>query len=1122
MALHRRLTGRLFYCLISVAVCVVLGRALPPPGPATTVIQDVIYRADGTPAQGTLLISWPAFVTADHKAVAAGTLSVAIGPGGAISLALIPNQGATPAGTYYRVLLKLDDGTTATEYWSVPTTSPTTISAVRTTVSASGAAVAQQQSYYQYLQSAGVDRPQRLKLNAVGGLTATDDAANGRTNLAIVYGTAAGTAAQGNDARITGAEQTANKNATNGYAGLDSSGHLVKPAATKDKAFVNVVTDCGAVGNGVTDDGPAIQTCLNNNPSKRIRFPKTQAGGAIDYYSSVTLKPRGADQVWEGEAGGGNNGVTISFPADTTGISCANGQAQNVVIRNLNLRGGNLWTPTSLSTYVLPADLGGAGALAHGVDLHCNSATVENVFAQGFADNGFYCHSEGTNVSSWSITSNVATVTTASAHNLPAAWLNDETLSLWDTNGTFLGSGRLLSTPNSTSFTMAITHANASGSGGSWAGGFCDSAAFRHNWAQDNRGLGFYARGSDANVVSVRDNQWIYNQVGGQALNSFLGGVSENNHTSANAADSTTPDNATSATSITRSSSVASVVLASPLTLTAGTRAASRVNVSGCSDAGYNGDFSVYAVADSTHFTYLQPATDASAATGCTVKRYPGSEVWAAANQETFAFEFKSAVGSVSINDYSESNQPPSRTDGTVQVLGGDHGAGWYAVEGNLWLNPFRIVNDITGMTFTPFAVRDRNLAGQYGRMGISFGRGYSQNDQTILRIWDSVCGTTGNCGTELRRTVNGSETWLGWRTQYNSDLSGFVNYSFMHQYGVDNPAAWFPNGYYFLADTYYNRRVFRGQASAAPSSGLGSEQGSIFYQVNPASGGYLGWINTTNASFTGYRAFGLIAKDATGTLWAPPKIETSSKLADATDPTKLAQFDVSNIATATTRTVNIPDANSTTVQPDTGASNQFLTAVSAQGVISKRQPNFADLAGTIGSAQQNNPGVGARGGVESKACTGTDKISAIGTDGVPVCSADQTGGGGSSSHNLLSSTHTDTLAAAVLLGDMLYGNATPAWQRLAGNTAATRKFLRQTGDSTNSAAPAWDTLQSGDIPSNAANTTGNAATATALAANGTNCSANQFAQGVDASGNAEGCSRPRVRLSATPRTSRC
>lgn len=45
-------------------------------------------------------------------------------------------------------------------------------------------------------------------------------------------------------------------------------------------------------------------------------------------------------------------------------------------------------------------------------------------------------------------------------------------------------------------------------------------------------------------------------------------------------------------------------------------------------------------------------------------------------------------------------------------------------------------------------------------------------------------------------------------------------------------------------------------------------------------------------------------------------------------------------------------------------------------------------------------------------------------------------------------------------------------------------------------------TLVSGDIPSNAANTSGNAATATALAANPTDCSANQFATAIDASGN--------------------
>jgi hypothetical protein len=58
-------------------------------------------------------------------------------------------------------------------------------------------------------------------------------------------------------------------------------------------------------------------------------------------------------------------------------------------------------------------------------------------------------------------------------------------------------------------------------------------------------------------------------------------------------------------------------------------------------------------------------------------------------------------------------------------------------------------------------------------------------------------------------------------------------------------------------------------------------------------------------------------------------------------------------------------------------------------------------------------------------------------------------------------------------------------------------------------AAPTFRVLVAADIPSNAANTTGNASTATALAANGSNCGANQYAQGVDAGGNAEGCSQP-------------
>ena len=130
---RRPLRGRLFYLLVmAAAVCA----AQTPP---TTTVSDTVYRADGTPASGTLLISWTTFTTASGTAVAAGTKSVALGPGGALSVALVPNAGASPAGSVYVVVYQLGDGAVKTEYWIVPTTSPATLAAVRTTLGSEGA-----------------------------------------------------------------------------------------------------------------------------------------------------------------------------------------------------------------------------------------------------------------------------------------------------------------------------------------------------------------------------------------------------------------------------------------------------------------------------------------------------------------------------------------------------------------------------------------------------------------------------------------------------------------------------------------------------------------------------------------------------------------------------------------------------------------------------------------------------------------------------------------------------------------------------------------------------------------------------------------------------------------------
>jgi len=65
--------------------------------------------------------------------------------------------------------------------------------------------------------------------------------------------------------------------------------------------------------------------------------------------------------------------------------------------------------------------------------------------------------------------------------------------------------------------------------------------------------------------------------------------------------------------------------------------------------------------------------------------------------------------------------------------------------------------------------------------------------------------------------------------------------------------------------------------------------------------------------------------------------------------------------------------------------------------------------------------------------------------------------------------SHTDPpilKALITLLGDLIYGTGSATVTRLAGNITATRKFLRQTGNGSISAAPVWDTIADGDVPS--------------------------------------------------------
>ncbi len=130
-----RLTGRFFAVLISLSLAICLphtaAAGTKSPSPTLCQISDTVYRADGSPAQGTVLVSWQSFTTSAGQAVTPGSLLVTLDASGGFNASLAPNTGASPAGTYYKAIFKLSDGTTETEFWVVPNTQTTTIGAIR-------------------------------------------------------------------------------------------------------------------------------------------------------------------------------------------------------------------------------------------------------------------------------------------------------------------------------------------------------------------------------------------------------------------------------------------------------------------------------------------------------------------------------------------------------------------------------------------------------------------------------------------------------------------------------------------------------------------------------------------------------------------------------------------------------------------------------------------------------------------------------------------------------------------------------------------------------------------------------------------------------------------------------
>src|ERR1017187_2040294 len=98
--------------------------------PPLTVIQDVLYKADGTRFNGSLTISWTSFEAIDHTSITQQQTTVVV-VNGNLQVQLVPTTTATPAA-YYTVVYNSDGRIQFTETWAVPSSvAPLHVSDVR-------------------------------------------------------------------------------------------------------------------------------------------------------------------------------------------------------------------------------------------------------------------------------------------------------------------------------------------------------------------------------------------------------------------------------------------------------------------------------------------------------------------------------------------------------------------------------------------------------------------------------------------------------------------------------------------------------------------------------------------------------------------------------------------------------------------------------------------------------------------------------------------------------------------------------------------------------------------------------------------------------------------------------
>ena len=172
--------------------------------------------------------------------------------------------------------------------------------------------------------------PTTRAISAGTGLTGGGDLSADRT-LAANFGTTTGTIAQGDDSRIVGAEQTSNKGAANGYAGLNAStvvptAQLGTGAATNatflrgDNVWAAApVTSVASKTGAVTLTQSDVGLANVNNTSDANKPVSTAQQTALD--GKVNVINGGGETFFDA----GNSGTAIT-------LNLANGNVQKLTL----------------------------------------------------------------------------------------------------------------------------------------------------------------------------------------------------------------------------------------------------------------------------------------------------------------------------------------------------------------------------------------------------------------------------------------------------------------------------------------------------------------------------------------------------------------------------------------------------------------------------------------------------------------------------------------------------------------------------------------------------------------------------------------------------------------------